>query len=210
MKLYNAYMALFMGNEEQQQAAQDQLNANKAKIQSDFQLAIANAKSDAEIAKLNQAFQQAIKQEDRAYNEKITADNRAYAAKLLAEDKEYQDMLFKRNRAIELGDRAAAQEYEKQMIDYRAGIELNLAEQKAALQPPAEIETKFYNIPGFTNTLQQLQSGDTQANYNDLITNASEYISAFGYDGYQELKKQLEGIVFRKTTQYDQYGIPIQ
>lgn len=190
---------------QQQQSAQDQLNANKAKIQSDFQLAIANAKSDAEIARLNEAFRQAVKQEDRAYNEKITADNRAYAAKLLAEDKEYQDMLFKRNRAIELGDRAAAQEYEKQMIDYKAQVEIGVARQRAALEPEPATSTKYYDIPGFTNTLQQLQTGDTQANYNDLITNASEYISAFGYDGYQELKKELEKIVFRAPLQSNQF-----
>lgn len=207
---------------QQQQSAQDQLNANKAKIQSDFQLAVANAKSDAEIAKLNQAFQQAIKAEDRAYNEKITADNRAYAAKLLAEDKEYQDMLFKRNRAIELGDRAAAQAYEKQMIDYRAGVELNLAEQKAALQPQKEAEYNYATDPDFAEVYNQIASGqvlqykrqadvgfpdrrtlvktDPQTIYKNVISDRINLTNAFGEQGYKILVDTAKELISKTTT----------
>lgn len=207
---------------QQQQSAQDQLNANKAKIQSDFQLAVANAKSDAEIAKLNQAFQQAIKAEDRAYSEKITADNRAYAEELLKDDRAYNEMIFNRNRALELGDRAAAQAYEKQMIDYRAGVELNLAQQKAALQPQKEAEYNYATDPDFAEVYNQIASGqvlqykrqadvgfpdrrtlvktDPQTIYNNVISDRINLTNAFGEQGYKILVDTAKELIPKTTT----------
>jgi hypothetical protein len=71
---------------------------------------------------------------------------------------------------------------------------------RASLEPPAVEKPQDYNYKtdsNFANALQQLQSGDVEANYNDIVQNASDYIYAFGYEGYNEIKKQLEGILNR-------------
>ena len=193
---------------QQEQAAQDQLNANKAKIQSDFQLAIANAKSDAEIAKLNQALAQAMKQEDRAYSESIYQRNKKDAEIQLANDRKYNEMIANKNRALQLGDLAAAQQYEKDIINFKAQVELNLAKGKAALQPASEpkaVEYDYRTDPDFGIELQDLLTGDKEQikqNYALLIANSAAYIDKFDYAGYNELKKQMESLK-------DSNGLPI-
>jgi hypothetical protein len=202
---------------QQQQAAQDQLNANKAKIQSDFQLAIANAKSDAEIAKLNEQFRQAVKQEERAYQESITADNRAYAEELLKDDRKYNEMIFRRNRAIELGDREAAKEAEKEMIDYRAQVELNLATQKAALEPQKESEYNYADDPNFAdaynqianrsitieswdgNTMRTVQQTDPQKIYEAILGRRIQLVNSFGEEGYKILLQTAKDMIPKET-----------
>lgn len=207
---------------QQQQSAQDQLNANKAKIQSDFQLAIANAKSDAEIARFNQAFQQAIKQEDRAYNEKITADNRAYAEELLKDDRAYNEMIFNRNRALELGDIADARKYEKQMIDYKAQVEIGVARQRAALEPTKPTEYNYATDPDFAEVYNQITSGeileyrsaqdvglperrtpiktDPQTIYNKILSDRINLTNAFGEEGYKILLDTAKELIPKNTT----------
>lgn len=179
---------------QQEQSAKDQLSANKAKIQSDFQLAVANAKSNAEIAKLNETYRQLIKEEDRAYEEKIYQRNKKDVEERLANDRKYNEMIFNRNRALELGDLESARAYEKEMIGYRAQVEIDVATQKAALAPKeiTQVEYDYKTDPNFATVLNTLLTGDIESNYKDLIQNSSEYISIFGYSGYNELKKQIE------------------
>ena len=102
---------------QQQQAAQDQLNANKAKIQSDFQLAVANAKSNAEIAKLNEQFRQAIKQEDRAYAEKIYQQQLQDRLNEIKSGREWQLAFAKYQNAVNRGNTIQAQNFQKEMFD---------------------------------------------------------------------------------------------
>ncbi len=184
---------------QQEQAAKDQLSANKAKIQSDFQLAVANAKSNAEIAKLNETYRQLIKEEDRAYEESIYQRNKKDAEERLANDRKYNEMIFNRNRALELGDIEAARAYEKEMIDYRAQVEIDVAAEKAALAPKqtTEVEYDYKTDPDFGIELQDLLTGDAEQirqNYALLLANSAAYIDKFDYPGYNELKKQMESL----------------
>jgi hypothetical protein len=185
---------------QQQQATQDQLNANKAKIQSDFQLAIANAKSNAEVTKLNQALAQAMKQEDRAYSEQIYEKQKQDRLNEIRSGREWQLAFANYQNAINRGNTEEARNFQIKMFELEQQATKDLVTFRASLEPPAVEKPQDYNYKtdsNFANALQQLQSGDVEANYNDIVQNASDYIYAFGYEGYNEIKKQLEGILNR-------------
>jgi hypothetical protein len=185
---------------QQQQATQDQLNANKAKIQSDFQLAIANAKSNAEVTKLNQALAQAMKQEDRAYSEQIYEKQKQDRLNEIRSGREWQLAFSDYQNAINKGNTEEAQKFQIKMFELEQQASKDLATFRASLEPPAAEKPQDYNYKtdsNFANALQQLQSGNVEENYNDIVQNASDYIYAFGYEGYNEIKKQLEGILNR-------------
>jgi hypothetical protein len=229
---------------QQQQSAQDQLNANKAKIQSDFQLAISNAKSEAEIANLNQALSRAIKQEDRAYSEGIYDKQREDRLEEVRSGREWQLAFADYQNAINRGNTEEARNFQIKMFELEKQATKDLATFKASLEPPPVEKPGVYNYKkdsNFAKTFEQLLSGEDgleevrsgrewqlassnyqdainkgntqkakrfkieidnleeqaikdgiERNYKDVLKNRADYIYAFEYDGYQEIKKELE------------------